>query len=40
MYEYDCKIVARCWLAEVQKVEGFEEGNVDQGLEYLGEDLE
>ena len=24
------------WLAEVQKVEGFEEGNVDQGLEYLG----
>jgi len=28
------------WLAEVQKVEGFEEGNVDQGLEYLGEDLE
>ena len=28
------------WLAEVQKVEGFEGGNVDQGLEYLGEDLE
>ena len=28
------------WLAEVAKVEGFEEGNVDQGLEYLGEDLE
>ena len=28
------------WLAEVAKVEGFEGGNVDQGLEYLGEDLE
>ena len=28
------------WLAEVAKVEGFEEGNVDQGLEYLAEDLE
>jgi hypothetical protein len=28
------------WLAEVVKVEGFEEGNVDQGLEYLAEDLE
>jgi hypothetical protein len=28
------------WLAEVVKVEGFEDGNVDQGLEYLGEDLE
>ncbi len=28
------------WLAEVVKVEGFEEGSVDQGLEYLGEDLE
>jgi hypothetical protein len=24
----------------VAKFEGFEEGNVDQGLEYLGEDLE
>ena len=28
------------WLAEVVKVEGFEDGNVDQGLEYVGEDLE
>ena len=28
------------WLAEVVKVEGFEDGNVDQGLTYLREDLE
>ena len=28
------------WLAEVVKVEGFEDGNVDQGLGYVGEDLE
>lgn len=28
------------WLAEVVKVEGFEDGNVVQGLGYVGEDLE
>jgi hypothetical protein len=33
-------IILSMWLAEVAKVEGFEEGNVDQGLEYLAEDLE
>ncbi len=28
------------WMAEVQKFDGFEDGNVEQGLRFLGEDLE
>ena len=27
------------WMAEVQKFDGFEDGNIEQGLQFIGEEL-